>query len=573
MALVVNCDCDCDYDSKTLAELRQRILDGLGFIDPLVLSAPRTLVELRETITDDLGFIGALNALPVTLADLRSNIKDRLGLAAATLTNQFQVSYLISELMAAIGAGAQASNPAPGMRAELLSHINEAQQEMFRRLELDNGGIAAPAILSGDSDHTTVDGTLVLTWAKGIAKAHKGQPDAKLYFDEAERILAALMQRKPPNIDDIIKAACKESQDTIVRRFELGRTGTQVETDPLEADDDTTTVDGHLVQLLALAKLKAKAKQEDAKECLDEFERAMTDTMRRSPPGLVAQINRALGSAHQTVYRRFEMGKSGTNTIGAFGTNDDQTPDVDDQAVYLLAIANLMVKYKVGDAKLAMATYEQYMQDQLKRSPPDRLTVVNRVLKMAQEILYQRYPVLRMERWYTWTLTAGTRFYGIDENTEAAGDGGCTKYVDPRKVSWVGVSRDDVDWRPLRCGIPPEVYTSPASGVPTHYEIRQCIEVWPVPVDGWKLRIKGMFGLAAFAADDDVTSMDWQAVELQALADAKAHYKQPDAQIVASRLNVYIGDLVAGTHQTRRYIPGGREPMNAVRPIMVQTES
>jgi hypothetical protein len=227
-----------------------------------------------------------------------------------------------------------------------------------------------------------------------------------------------------------------------------------------------------------------------------------------------------------------------------------------------------MVKYKVGDPKLPMSQYEQYMQDALKRSPPDRKTVVERILRQAQEILYQRYDVFRMERWYTWSLAEGERFYGIVENDEAIVDPpSCQKTIDPRKVTWVGVSQGDVSWRALRCGIPPEVYASPVSGVPTHYEIRQCIEVWPAPSDSdWKLRIKGFFGLLAFTADSDVTSMDWQAVELQALADAKAHYNQPDAQKVQGQLNAYIGSLVAGQHHTRRYIPGEREPMNAVMP-------
>jgi hypothetical protein len=566
--LVLNCDCDCDYPTKTLAEIRQSVYDGLGFIDPVSPDALRTLGDLRTGIMAELGFIGTLGGELDTLANLRAAVKNRLGLAVATLTNSYTVSALLAGLMQAIGAGAQASTFAPGQRDTLLGHINEAQQVLWRRLELDKGSTALPSQLSLDSETTTLDGALVLTYAKGLAKASLGQPDAKAYFDEVERLLAAQSARKPPNIDDIIDEALREAQRSIYRRFENGATG-NVSIGDFTEDADECSVDAHLLQLLALVKLKTKAKQEDAKELFDEFEHLMADRLKRSPPGLADQINRAIQSAHQTVCRRFEIGKTGKITIGPLAEDSDE-PSCDDQPVYLLALANLQVKYKVGDAKLTMSEYEQYMQDSLKRSPPDRKTVVDRIIKQSQEKLFQRYTVFRGERWYTWTLEAGERFYGIGENDEATGFDSCTKTLDPRHVTWVGVSDGDVNWRRLKCGVPPEVYSSPVTGVPTHYEIRQCIEIWPNPIDGWKLRVKGHFGLAAFAADNDVTSMDWQAVELLALADAKAHYKQADAQIVRAEFDTYLRNVIGGQHHTRRYIPGRAEPLNAVMPKMAE---
>ena len=126
-------------------------------------------------------------------------------------------------------------------------------------------------------------------------------------------------------------------------------------------------------------------------------------------------------------------------------------------------------------------------------------------------------------------------------------------------------------WWPLIKGIPPEIYTITTNSRPTHYEIRQCIEVWPAPADDtWKLRIKGHFGLLPLAADSDETTIDPEAIFLQALANAKAHYGQPDADNYAAQAAGYVHSLVAGSHHTRRYVPGvSRAAVPWVRPVPV----
>ncbi|MEN1996826.1 hypothetical protein [Stenotrophomonas bentonitica] len=202
---------------------------------------------------------------------------------------------------------------------------------------------------------------------------------------------------------------------------------------------------------------------------------------------------------------------------------------------------------------------------QVNNPPPGMTRLLNRFIKTAQEILFRRYSVLRRERFYTWNLVPGTRFYDLDANTD-----GCTKQLDPRMISWAGLSQGDGNWRPLYCGIDPVMYTSRGPGIPSHYEVRQCIELWPAPVDDtWQLRIKGQFGLMPLTADGHFTTVDPEAVFLLALANAKAHYGQPDAGNYASQLSSYVRDLVRGDHLTRRYIPGTSDPRNAVRPIPV----
>lgn len=189
---------------------------------------------------------------------------------------------------------------------------------------------------------------------------------------------------------------------------------------------------------------------------------------------------------------------------------------------------------------------------QVNNLPPGMTDLLNSFLIEAQELLYRRYDVLRTERFYTWDMTAGVRLYDLDANRDT-----CTKRLDPRKITWAGVSQGCNDWTELRCGINPLLYSHDMTGRPSHYEIRQCIEVWPAPADNsYQLRIKGHFGLEAFAADTDKTTIDDRPVFLLALANAKAHYGKPDANNYIQQMETMLLGLVAGAHQTRRYIPG-----------------
>lgn len=131
--------------------------------------------------------------------------------------------------------------------------------------------------------------------------------------------------------------------------------------------------------------------------------------------------------------------------------------------------------------------------------------------------------------------------------------------VDSRKIAFVGI-QSQTRWYELVCGIPPTAYNLTAVGLPIRYEIRQCLEVWPPPSTADTLWVKGQFGLLPFAADGDTTSIDWQPIFSYALFLAKAHDGQQDAQIYgdqgAGMTATYIGNLVAGSHHTKRYIPG-----------------
>ena len=195
---------------------------------------------------------------------------------------------------------------------------------------------------------------------------------------------------------------------------------------------------------------------------------------------------------------------------------------------------------------------------------PGVAVTLNSFLRDAQEQIYRQYKVFRLERFFTWQLLPGVRFYDLPENEDV-----CTKKLDPRMITWVGISEGDNFWRQLVCWIKPEFYYGDISSWPTNYEIRQCIEVWPPPSsDDWKLRIKGYFGLLPLEADDDVNTIDYEAIQLFALANAKAHFGQPDAANYMGQYRDYIGAVTAGSHHTRRYVPNTDQSYPPPLPIL-----
>ena len=128
------------------------------------------------------------------------------------------------------------------------------------------------------------------------------------------------------------------------------------------------------------------------------------------------------------------------------------------------------------------------------------------------------------------------------------------KNLDLREITYVGLL-DGTIWNDMISGITPTDFNNDSQQRPSHYEVREYIEVFPEPDQAYTLYLKGHTGLLPFGADTDVTSMDPHPVFLQALAQAKAHYGQGDANIYFQQLENILGRLNAGTFGNDRFIP------------------
>jgi len=206
---------------------------------------------------------------------------------------------------------------------------------------------------------------------------------------------------------------------------------------------------------------------------------------------------------------------------------------------------------------------------QASNPPPGMAALCNDFLQSAQTYLYRRYMQLHTRRLFRWKINPGQRFYSLQDNDE---DVLCDFTMDPmKKIEWAGIQDTRNVWYPLIQGIPPQLYTMiDKPWRPARYDIKQSIEVYPAPDQTYWMWMRGHFGLRSFTADTDLTTLDSELVFLWALANAKSHYGQPDANNIAQQANMYRAELIAGTHQTAHYIPGTIAVPPAVRPTLIQ---
>ena len=222
---------------------------------------------------------------------------------------------------------------------------------------------------------------------------------------------------------------------------------------------------------------------------------------------------------------------------------------------------------------------------------------------------------MRTERWWAWQTTAGRRIYDVpidctksldfrkitgawlSDNggralrtwaagvTYAAGeylnsttptdfeylsDGGVSGATEPTWPTTLGASAVDgtqnveavgkasQTWYPLKQEMNPLEFSVPNEGMPIFFEIREYLEVWPVPDKTYVIWLKGHLGIKPFEQDTDECTIDSRLVFLMALANAKAHYGQPDGGNYFRQLEVMLGRLVASSHGLKRYIPNPR---------------
>ncbi len=276
-----------EYPTKTFAQVRAIVYARLGFIDPFSNAPTRTIEQIRDSIIQSLGFPDALPYIAQrTLAQLTVQVVARCG----------------------FGVQAEGSLP-PGMQTTVWGIINEAQQTVFRRIELDRGGLVSfPAFMTAGSDQTDagMDYVPTLALAIGMAKAHYGQEDAKAYFDQYEKFMKDHANTRPPNLEQTLVDLIKEAQQDAYRRYELG-TDVYALSPFSVISVDRTTIDYRPVQLLATARAKALYGQKDAQVYFDQYEKYWADVMLRFPPNAKSIVSEALTSAQAQLYHRYPM--------------------------------------------------------------------------------------------------------------------------------------------------------------------------------------------------------------------------------------------------------------------------
>ena len=400
------------YPSKTLAELRTDLLALLGFADPLTNIETQTLVYLRETLIR------------------------RLGL------------YYIA-----------GSNPG-GVDELIDSFINEAQQTLFRTLELDQGDATPPALMTADGDLTELDYVPVLALALGLAKAHYGQADAKAYFEQLAKYLQDYAARRPPNIVAMCNKWLQRAQFQLYTRYSILRTERWWKIPIVQGERvyDVPSISSGELTVVAFVS------------------------------GTPATITRSTGSWLTDGFRDgYRIKATGSSVSG--NNNVQWTIDTVTATTITLITGDTVTSDPAGD-----------------------------------------------------TVTITTANY---------------MSLDFRTVSQAWL-QDSETWLPLEGGIPASMFNITQETIPSRFEMREYFEIFPAPNKAYTAWIKGHFGLLPFEADTDVTTIDSEAIFLQALTWAKAHFRQPDAPLVLAEMDKLVGQLNAGAFAGMRYIPNQR---------------
>lgn len=96
----------------------------------------------------------------------------------------------------------------------------------------------------------------------------------------------------------------------------------------------------------------------------------------------------------------------------------------------------------------------------------------------------------------------------------------------------------------LREGITPSMWsTMETRSQPARYERLEQLLIYPKPDQAYTLRVWYIRDLGRFTQDNDRATLDDDLILLHALANAKAHYRQPDAQIYQGQLDTQLARI------------------------------
>jgi hypothetical protein len=127
--------------------------------------------------------------------------------------------------------------------------------------------------------------------------------------------------------------------------------------------------------------------------------------------------------------------------------------------------------------------------------------------------------------------------------------------IDPGQVRAIHIKVSDTIREPLTQGIT-ETDRSNASirQQPSKYDtLNGQLEVWPIPGQTYELIIEHIAVKGRFDRMSDRTSVPDRLVFLYALANAKAHYRHPDAQVPAKTFELMLNKEKSKQKENQRY--------------------
>jgi hypothetical protein len=190
--------------------------------------------------------------------------------------------------------------------------------------------------------------------------------------------------------------------------------------------------------------------------------------------------------------------------------------------------------------------------------------LVNSFLENGQRQLYELQDWKHLVDYYDITT-------GVDQNlydyptTGAMASAGCAQF---QRVLRIETEVNNC-WTQLREGISTDMWaTMGTNSQPCRYERYKQILVYPKADAAYKLRVWFVADLGSFSQDTDRATLDDSMILLHALTNAKAHYRQPDAQVYQGQLDTLLGGIrgrsIGSNSVFRRGEPPAADPKPAV---------
>ncbi len=157
--------------------------------------------------------------------------------------------------------------------------------------------------------------------------------------------------------------------------------------------------------------------------------------------------------------------------------------------------------------------------------------LIDDFIRGAQEALYLEFDWIELKSVYERNTGVNQQYYDYPPNCNV-------ERMTSFSILWNG------QYIPLKEGIELKLRGTPVGTIPCRYERREQIELWPVPQSSdYKLRFEYERTLLPLVNSSDRLSLPSEMVKLYALANAKAHYRQPDAGQYANQLNAMLMKL------------------------------
>lgn len=189
---------------------------------------------------------------------------------------------------------------------------------------------------------------------------------------------------------------------------------------------------------------------------------------------------------------------------------------------------------------------------QLARLPESFVKQALYHLNLAQTLVVSDISEIENDRYFSWDVEPGEFMFCPTDTRED-----CKGILQAARITEVYVVRNCSEITRLKKGIP---FVMKGGGnprsLPSRYEVRSCIEIWPKPEEKLRLVAKGTLAASKIVNRDTVIMVNPTLLELRAIAWMKASKQHADANNYMGQYQALLGEMAADGHEDKRYIPG-----------------